>query len=1189
MPKFYVILCSVFSALVSAQSLQLYNPGNNVAYPDHQYFCAGESFNLKVDAAATSTGDYQIIKDQLSNFPLTAGSIPITFQTPNTNKFSDSFPIGFNFSFYGKTYTRAVLGSNGRLVFTNDPQRDNLKEVTTYTDRTFSGITGYNAFSALPSKDYNKIFRNNPTQELNLAHIFFGYTDLVPKSQNSSVTYLYKNINVGGVNGLLVSFQNMIRTNGTGGISSVAYYSYVLLLEDGRIVVYVNNKTESSYNAILGIQNDDATKFKVPVHSNSIYNYNNGPWTSEGVVWVFKPNQNLTPQFRWYRNTTLLPESANTLSNFVPNDGDILKVEVTYWDDLGNQVGNPETDSVTFHQLAKPVVTQTQPNCSTVILTTAAVPGIQYEWYQTGNPAILSVGNTFTASSNGNYFVRAKVPGSACFVDSDAAAVSVGGNFPNFNNSPKYLCKTDGSTSTTVNLFDYYPANPANYTLKFQENGVDIPNPANFVMNANTTRTVGIVANSVTSAACSFAATFDIVFASLPIPNTQYTANKLCFGEDYFVLNSFENQFFAGMNWQFTYSLDNGATFQNLTSVNPQTNNPILVKMKHPDFACETTVKLKFDFHPKVPVNPITPFPPHCFSTTEYFDLNSTKSELEFGPNIQVTFYKDAAMTDQITNLQYRGSGIVYIKILDSTIGCFSTTALTLVIYPKPTLIKTTPETKLPKSCGSTIYDLTTNINDYIGSWSHYSEIRYYDGNGVRMLNPAQWENYNTTVSGASPYMVFVYNQTNNLQCSDRINFDLKLLVKPVSQISQILICDELTYPLQTFKNAVISNSANYTFTDDLGNPLPTHFNLSLLPFTVKFLIKDNASGCISDVQTVTFVQGGNSVLLNLETDYMLCDDNFDGITVFNLDSRKLDFTNDPAAVFEYFKDAGFTQKINSNYTNEIPYAQTVYVRIALAGFCPANAQIHLKVNIPTLSSTLSDKYYLCYGDQITVDAGSENVQWEWSTGESSQKILISKVGAYSVKLTNSKGCSYTHQFIVSDENQPKITAVNQTNTSIEVIAEGGAKPYRYYFNGIPQNSNILLNPTATSYVIQVESATGCRSEPKTVYFIKIHNVFTPNSDGINDFWTIENLGKMQEVQVKVVDRFGQLVYDFSANSSTYNTSGSAGSGRDPVWDGKINGRPLPTSTYWYTITWFDPVTHRNEQRQGWLFLKNRD
>ena len=281
MRKFYQFLLSFFIISGFAQSVNLYNPANNSVYPSQLYFCGAESFNLKVDATATSTGDYAITKGLATNYGLSAGSIPITFPGTGADKFSDAFPIGFDFSFYGKTYKKIVAGSNGRLVFTNDPELDNLKNTTTYTDRTFSGIAGYNTYSKLPSKDYNKVYKTNPTQELNLSHIFFGYTDLVPKSKNGSVTYLYKNVVLAGVNGLMVSFQNQIRTNGLGGDSSTSYYSYILLLEDGRIIMSVYNKSETTYNAILGIQNDDASKFKVPTHSNNAYDYNNGPWNSE--------------------------------------------------------------------------------------------------------------------------------------------------------------------------------------------------------------------------------------------------------------------------------------------------------------------------------------------------------------------------------------------------------------------------------------------------------------------------------------------------------------------------------------------------------------------------------------------------------------------------------------------------------------------------------------------------------------------------------------------------------------------------------------------------------------------------------------------------------------------------------------------------------------------------------------------
>src|SRR5690606_24321004 len=208
MKKFYILFIVLWSVLGWSQSVSLYNPVSGAAYPAEQFFCTGESFNLKVDAVATSTGDYKITKELPSSFPLSAGSTPINFQALNSNKFSESFPIGFTFSIYGKEYTRVVAGSNGRLVFTNDAELESLKDVAVYQDRTYSGIPASNGYSILPSLDYNKVYKANPAQELNLAQIFFGYTDLIPKSQNGSVTYLYKNITVEGQNVLLVSYQN---------------------------------------------------------------------------------------------------------------------------------------------------------------------------------------------------------------------------------------------------------------------------------------------------------------------------------------------------------------------------------------------------------------------------------------------------------------------------------------------------------------------------------------------------------------------------------------------------------------------------------------------------------------------------------------------------------------------------------------------------------------------------------------------------------------------------------------------------------------------------------------------------------------------------------------------------------------------------------------------------------------------
>lgn len=1173
MKKFYFLVYFCLFILGYGQSVQLHNPDNNSVYPNEQNFCTGEQFNLKVDAVASSTGDYGISK--VTGFNIADRSIKVPFSNKvGNNHFSMPVPIGFNFSFYGIVYDKFVVGSNGRLVFTNSASGDIL-HTNAYTDRIHSGnsSSSSNIPLAMFNTTYNRIYTADATTELPLAQIFAGFTDLgyLNTSEYDKITYGTAQYN--GVDGLLISFKDILQsTAGTGYDKTIKIQ--ILLLKTNEIIINVL-KNNFDKNAILGIQNENASKFKVPQHSSPLTsNYNNGEWKSEGIAWLFKPNQNLTPVFKWTNNGNPVGTNSDTLNNFAPTNNDVLKVEVTYLEDTSII----KTDEVLFKTIQTPVITTISSTCAQINLETALVPDVTYEWRKVGTSTVLSTTNKLSVTASGDYYVKIIRNNSAgvCNLDSVPVALSLNANFPAFNNSPKFICKTDGSTVTSVNLYDYYPADPTQYNLKFQENGVDISTPSAFAITENTKRTIKIIAESLTSTApCTFTDTFNITFYSLPTNDREFQSSSICFGAVTYYVSDFENQF-AGKNYEFRYSIDGGVTYQTSSQINPQTSNQVLVKIKHPNVACESVVKLNINFYPEIEIKQFSPFPEHCASSSEYFDLNLTKSELEYAADIRATFYTDAGLTDQITNLNYRGSGIVYIKVSNIATNCSAKTVaqLNLKVYSKPTLQKTTAEVKYSQ-CGTTLFNLTTNINDYIGNFNHYAEIRYYDFSGT-LLTEQEYENYDFTVR-QQPYMIFVYNETNNLQCSDRINFDLIELKKPAALSSSILICAETNYTLQSFKDKVIANSADYTFTDMSGKPLPANFSLAILPLTVDFFIKNNATGCLSDQQTVTFVKGGNTALSISEIDYILCDADFDGKTEFNLDSKKSDFTNDSSANFEYFKDANLTQSIGSNYTNETPFAQTIFVRITIQNFCPSIAKINLKVNIPEKSSTLTDKYFICFNETLSIDAGAENDTVIWSDGQTGQFAQFTKAGNYSVVLKNGPdGCPYTHTFTISDENQPKIQVINQTNNSIEVIASGGSQPYTYYFNGAPQLSNVLQNPTASSYKIQVESATGCMGPPKTVYFIKINNAFTPNADGINDIWKIQNLDKMEQVSIVVVDRIGTKVFESTNPNKT-------------EWDGKQNGRGLPTSTYWYVVSWYDAITQKNEQRQGWVLMKNRN
>jgi gliding motility-associated-like protein len=70
--------------------------------------------------------------------------------------------------------------------------------------------------------------------------------------------------------------------------------------------------------------------------------------------------------------------------------------------------------------------------------------------------------------------------------------------------------------------------------------------------------------------------------------------------------------------------------------------------------------------------------------------------------------------------------------------------------------------------------------------------------------------------------------------------------------------------------------------------------------------------------------------------------------------------------------------------------------------------------------------------------------------------------------------------------------------------------------------------------------------------FDNITSLFTPNNDGMNDYWYIPSIEEYGRVQVKIYNRFGNLVY----SSASYEND----------WDGTWNGKELPSASYYYII-----------------------
>jgi gliding motility-associated-like protein len=103
-----------------------------------------------------------------------------------------------------------------------------------------------------------------------------------------------------------------------------------------------------------------------------------------------------------------------------------------------------------------------------------------------------------------------------------------------------------------------------------------------------------------------------------------------------------------------------------------------------------------------------------------------------------------------------------------------------------------------------------------------------------------------------------------------------------------------------------------------------------------------------------------------------------------------------------------------------------------------------------------------------------------------------------------------------------------------------------------------VANPaTNQNYVLNVYSNKGCKTATDSV-LVKVYqqlyipNAFTPNGDGINDTWFIETLQAYPEAEVKVFNRYGQIVFD--------------NNGKNISWDGSFKGEPQSSGAYVYLI-----------------------
>jgi gliding motility-associated-like protein len=185
-------------------------------------------------------------------------------------------------------------------------------------------------------------------------------------------------------------------------------------------------------------------------------------------------------------------------------------------------------------------------------------------------------------------------------------------------------------------------------------------------------------------------------------------------------------------------------------------------------------------------------------------------------------------------------------------------------------------------------------------------------------------------------------------------------------------------------------------------------------------------------------------------------------------------------------------------------------------------------------------------------------------------------------------GASQTHTITIS--NLPTLTVNSDTicpGDSAVLLVKGAST---YIWSPVVSLSNqidsfVIASPTVTTiYTVIGTDILNCKNTTTSTITIsnsancsnsvsgalEVHNAFSPNGDGLNDLFIIDNIGEFPNNHVYIYNRWGQLLW----NKASYNNNSI-------VWDGKSgDGSSLYAGTYYYIVEKAGPKSVK-----GWVEL----
>jgi gliding motility-associated-like protein len=249
------------------------------------------------------------------------------------------------------------------------------------------------------------------------------------------------------------------------------------------------------------------------------------------------------------------------------------------------------------------------------------------------------------------------------------------------------------------------------------------------------------------------------------------------------------------------------------------------------------------------------------------------------------------------------------------------------------------------------------------------------------------------------------------------------------------------------------------------------------------------------------------------------------------------------------------------------------------------------------VGSTVKDYFGLAVSPRVLTGRiyyhTKAGLYYSWNTGDTTETITASpNVGTgYSVIIFDTAGCRNRDTMFVQVNPKPAVNAGPDT-----LLCEGefynmpatSAATNLIWAPGAGLSSTTILNPDLsplekTTFVLQATDAgTGCIAYDTVEIdvkncqsYINVPQAFTPNNDGVNDFFTLFG-NNIESYELRIYNRWGELVYS-TTNMGELNDLSQG-------WDGSYKGKVQNAGTFVYYLTAKD-IYQKTTEKKGNITL----